>query len=86
MRLYYNNGQALNLVLVEDDGNEITFVINRLKAVTPGCQVTQVSIYLDSFSCLHVVLFCVALPSCIVPVKDLSTLQAYSLKIRGTAC
>ena len=39
MRLYYNNGQGLNLSLVEDDGNEMAFVINRLKAVTPGCEV-----------------------------------------------
>ena len=47
MRLYYNNGQGLNLTLVEDDGNEITFVVNRLKAVTPGCQVCELSPLVD---------------------------------------
>ncbi|XP_065051814.1 uncharacterized protein LOC135681326 isoform X2 [Rhopilema esculentum] len=44
MRLYYNNGQGLNLTLVEDDGNEMTFIVNRLKAVTPGCQTQDMSL------------------------------------------
>lgn len=40
--------------LVEDDDNELPFVVNRLKAVTPGCEVIffTINIRKDNFSLL----------------------------------
>eukprot|EP00794_Sanderia_malayensis_P017264 gene17264-18988_t len=44
MKLYYNNGQGLNICLVDEDISEMAFVINRLKAVTPGCETQDLSL------------------------------------------
>ena len=44
VRLYYDNGKDLNFTL-EEIGDEIIFIINRLKAVTPGCQVIYSAIF-----------------------------------------
>jgi len=43
VRLYYDNGKDLNFTL-EEIGDEIIFIINRLKAVTPGCQTQDMSL------------------------------------------
>ena len=39
MKLFYDNGKMAYFTLVDDDLNEIPYVVNRLKAVTHGCEV-----------------------------------------------
>ena len=44
LKLFYNNGKMAFFTLVEEDVNELPFVVNRLKAVTPGCETMDLTL------------------------------------------
>ena len=44
LKLFYEDGKLAFFTLSDDDINELPYVINRLKAVTPGCEVSLIVI------------------------------------------
>lgn len=44
LKLFYGVGKMAFFTLVEDDLNELPFIVNRLKAVTPGCETQDLTL------------------------------------------